>query len=199
MTKITYFFATISPYTYLAGLRLEKIAVKHRASIEYRPMDLMSVFSRTGGVPPKDRHVSRIEMRAQELERQAKKLNMPYNLKPSYFPVNMAPSSYAFISASRHGDGDLGALAFGLTRAVWAENKDISDPKVISECLKTAGFDGDLADKDMLGAAEQYSKNTEKAVASGVFGAPFYITDTDKRFWGQDRLEDLDLTLSGAL
>ena len=199
MTKIKYFFATISPYTYLAGLRLEKIAVKHRASIEYRPMDLMSVFSRTGGVPPKDRHVSRIEMRAQELERQAKKLNMPYNLKPSYFPVNMAPSSYAFISASRHGDGDLGALAFGLTRAVWAENKDISDPKVISECLKTAGFDGDLADKDMLGAAEQYSKNTEEAVASGVFGAPFYITDTDQRFWGQDRLEDLDLTLSGAL
>ena len=199
MTKITYFFATISPYTYLAGLRLEKIAVKHRASIEYRPMDLMSVFSRTGGIPPKDRHVSRIEMRAQELERQAKKLNMPYNLKPWYFPVNMAPSSYAFISASRHGDGDLGALAFGLTRAVWAENKDISDPKVISECLKTAGFDGDLADKDMLGAAEQYSKNTEEAVASGVFGAPFYITDTDQRFWGQDRLEDLDLTLSGAL
>lgn len=199
MTKIKYFFATISPYTYLAGLRLEKIAVKHRASIEYRPMDLMSVFSRTGGVPPKDRHVSRIEMRAQELERQAKKLNMPYNLKPSYFPVNMAPSSYAFISASRHGDGDLGALAFCLTRAVWAENKDISDPKVISECLKTAGFDGDLADKDMLGAAEQYSKNTEEAVASGVFGAPFYITDTDQRFWGQDRLEDLDLTLSGAL
>ena len=76
MTKITYFFATISPYTYLAGLGLEKIAAKHRASIEYRPMDLMSVFSRTGGVPPKDRHISRIELRAQELERQAKKLKM---------------------------------------------------------------------------------------------------------------------------
>lgn len=123
MTKITYFFATISPYTYLAGLRLEKIAAKHRASIEYRPMDLMSVFSRTGGVPPKDRHISRIELRAQELERQAKKLKMPYNLKPSYFPVNMAPSSYAFISALRHGDGDLGALAFGFTKAVWAKTK----------------------------------------------------------------------------
>lgn len=199
MTKITYFFATISPYTYLAGLRLEKIAVKHRAFVEYRPMDLTSVFSRTGGVLPKDRHSSRIEMRAQELERQAKKLNMPCNLKPSYFPVNMAPSSYAFISASRHGDGDPGALAFGFTRAVWAENKDISNPKVISQCLEAAGFDGALADKDMLGAAEQYSKNTEEAVASGVFGAPFYITDTDQRFWGQDRLEDLDLILSGAL
>ena len=111
----------------------------------------------------------------------------------------MVPSSYAFISALRHGDGDLGALAFGFTKAVWAENRDISNPNVISECLEAAGFDGALADKDMLGAAEQYSKNTEEAVASGVFGSPFYITDTDKRFWGQDRLEDLDLILSGAL
>ncbi len=25
----------------------------------------------------------------------------------------------------------------------------------------------------------------------GVFGAPFYITEDDQRFWGQDRLDDL--------
>ncbi|MGR3661950.1 MAG: 2-hydroxychromene-2-carboxylate isomerase, partial [Paracoccaceae bacterium] len=26
-----------------------------------------------------------------------------------------------------------------------------------------------------------------------------YVTDTDQRFWGQDRLEDLDLHLAGKL
>ncbi len=36
-------------------------------------------------------------------------------------------------------------------------------------------------------------------IARGVFGSPFYITDTDERFWGQDRLDDLDLHLSGAI
>jgi len=51
----------------------------------------------------------------------------------------------------------------------------------------------------MIGSAEQYAKNTEDAISSGVFGAPFYITDTDQRLWGQDRLGDLDLVLSGAL
>ncbi|MEM9524919.1 MAG: 2-hydroxychromene-2-carboxylate isomerase, partial [Pseudomonadota bacterium] len=29
--------------------------------------------------------------------------------------------------------------------------------------------------------------------------APFYITDTDERFWGQDRLKDLDMHLDGRL
>jgi 2-hydroxychromene-2-carboxylate isomerase len=30
-----------------------------------------------------------------------------------------------------------------------------------------------------------------------VIGAPFFITDTDERFWGQDRLDDLDRHLAG--
>ena len=199
MAHITYFFATISPFTYLAGTRMEVVAQKHGATVEYRPMDLMAVFGRTGGVPPGDRHINRIEMRAQELQREANKLHMPMNFKPAFFPVNMAPSSYAFISAGRHGNGDLGALAHGFTRAVWEEEKDISQLDVITDCLKSAGFDPHLADKDMIGSAEQYAKNTEDAIAAGVFGSPFYITDTDQRLWGQDRIEDLDLVLSGIL
>ena len=114
MAHIDYFFATISPFTYLAGTGLEQIAQKHGATIAYKPMDLMTVFGRTGGVPPKDRHISRIEMRAQELPRQAKKRKLPLNLQPAFFPVNMAPSSYAVIAASNYGDGDLGALVHGL-------------------------------------------------------------------------------------
>ncbi|KKK74785.1 hypothetical protein LCGC14_2880300, partial [marine sediment metagenome] len=31
------------------------------------------------------------------------------------------------------------------------------------------------------------------------FGAPFYILDDGQKFWGQDRLEDLDLVLAGKL
>jgi 2-hydroxychromene-2-carboxylate isomerase len=50
----------------------------------------------------------------------------------------------------------------------------------------------------MLAGAETYSANLEEAVARGVFGAPFYIVG-EERFWGQDRLVDLDLHLSGTL
>lgn len=199
MPVLKYFFATISPYTYLAGQRLDPVVEKHGLTVEYKPVDLMSVFSRTGGVPPKDRHISRQEWRLQELVRQAKKNDMPFNLKPAHWPTNMAPSSYAFISAKNHGDGDLSALAFGLTKACWAEEKDIAQPDVIAACLTAAGFDASLADKDMMGAAEEYAANTEEAVNAGVFGAPFYITEDDQRFWGQDRVEDLDLHYQGKL
>ncbi|WP_170365425.1 2-hydroxychromene-2-carboxylate isomerase [Ruegeria arenilitoris] len=192
MADIDYFFATLSPYSYLAGLRLEEIAAKHGATIAYKPVDIIALFGRTGGVPPKDRHPSRIEYRAQELVRQAKKTGLPFNLQPAHWPTNAAPSSYAIIAAIQDGSGDVGKLCHSFLRACWAEDKDIAQDDVIRDCLAGAGFDPALADSGLLVGAETYAANLEEAVDRGVFGAPFYITQDDQRFWGQDRLEDLD-------
>ncbi|EEX09930.1 2-hydroxychromene-2-carboxylate isomerase [Ruegeria lacuscaerulensis ITI-1157] len=196
MADIDYFFATLSPYSYLAGLRLEEIAAKHGATIAYKPVDIIALFGRTGGVPPKDRHPSRIEYRAQELVRQAKKTGLPFNLKPAHWPTNAAPSSYAIIAAIQDGSGDVGKLCHSFLRACWAEDKDIAQDDVIRDCLAEAGFDPALADSGLLVGAETYAANLEEAVDRGVFGAPFYITQDDQRFWGQDRLDDLDAHLA---
>ncbi len=196
MADIDYFFATLSPYSYLAGSGLEEVAAKHGATIAYKPLDIMALFGRTGGTAPKDRHVSRIEYRAQDLVRRAKKLGMPFNLQPAHWPTNMAPSSYAVIAAAQDGSGDVGKLCQLLLRACWAEEKDIADDAVIRECLQNAGFDPGLADSGLLVGAETYAANLEEAVERGVFGAPFYVTQDGQRFWGQDRLTDLDSHLA---
>lgn len=199
MPHIDYFFATMSPFTYLAGTRLEEIAAKHGATITYKPMDIGQVFMRTGGTMPKDRHPTRLEYRDQEMRRQAKKVGLPMNLRPAHFPVNGAPAAYALIAAQNAGGGDLGKLVHAYTSAVWAEDANLADDAVIRACLEKAGFDPALADSGLLSGAAAYEENTEEAVRRGVFGAPFYITETDERFWGQDRLDDLDAHLSGNL
>jgi 2-hydroxychromene-2-carboxylate isomerase len=198
MAQIDYYFATISPYTYLAGMRLEAIAKRHGASITYKPLDIVGLFGRTGGQAPKDRHQSRQAYRLIDMQRQAAKLGMSLNPRPMFFPTNPAPSSYAVIAAQAAGGGDVGALVHGLTRACWAEEKNIAEDDVIRAALEAAGFDPALADRGMLAGAETYAANLEEAVSRGVFGAPFYITG-DQKFWGQDRLDDLDLHLGGKL
>ena len=70
---------------------------------------------------------------------------------------------------------------------------------MIRDCLEIAGFDPKLADSGLLTGADTFSSNLDEAVLRGVFGAPFFITDQDQRFWGQDRLDDLDAVLGGAL
>lgn len=198
MAHIDYFFTTISPFTYLAGNRLEEVAARHGATIAYKPLDIMALFARTGGQPPGQRPECRQVYRAQEIRRQAAKLGMPITLKPAFFPTNMAPSSYAIIAAQTAGGGDLAGLVHSILRACWAEERDVADDAVIRDCLEKAGFDPGLADSGLLAGAETYAANLEEAVARGVFGSPFYIVG-DERFWGQDRLDDLDLHLAGKL
>jgi 2-hydroxychromene-2-carboxylate isomerase len=199
MPHIDVFFAVMSPYVYLAGTRLEAIAARHSATITYKPLDSGALFPRTGGLVLKDRHPSRQEYRLQDLRRQAKKAGLPLNLRPAFFPANGAPAAYAVISAQKAGGGDMGKLVHAIGTAIWAKDRNIAEDEVIRDCLSQAGFDPAIADRGLLSSAETYAANLEEAVARGAFGAPFYITDTDERFWGQDRLDDLDAYLSGNL
>lgn len=200
MAHIDYFFAVYSPYTYLAGKRLEEIAKKHGASITYKPVDIMSLFDRTGGTRPAVRHPSRMAYRAQELGRWAKHRDLAFNIDAPFRGANPAPASYAIIAAQNQhaatGAGDLGGLTHRITACVWARDEDISDDGVIQSALKDHGFDPALTTTGLFDGAIAYEKNLEEAVERGVFGAPFYIIrETDERFWGQDRLEFLNAAL----
>jgi len=198
MAHIDYYFTVLSPWAYLAGLRLEAIAARHGATVRYKPFDVGQVFARTGGTLPKDRHPSRMEYRAQELPRWARRLGMPLNLRPAHWPTNGAPASYAIIAAQAAGGGDLGGLVHATMRAVWAEERNIAEDDVICDLLAAHGFDPKLAMSGLLTGAESYARNTEDAVAAGAFGSPFYITEDGGKFWGQDRLDFLDEHLAGV-
>jgi 2-hydroxychromene-2-carboxylate isomerase len=197
MANIDYYLGMISPWSYLAGDRLEKIAARHGTTVTYKPLDLMQLFDRTGGARPADRHPSRNEYRNQEIPRWAEFLNMPMKMKPAFFPTNMAPSSYAVIAAQQAGGGNIAGLVQGFLHACWVEDRNIADDDVIRDMLTTHGFDPQLADSGLLTGADTYSRNLEEAVQSGAFGSPFYIVrDTDQRFFGQDRLDLLDRHLA---
>lgn len=197
MAHIDYYFGTQSPWTYLAGPRFEEIAARHGASITYKPVDLLQLFDRTGGIRPANRHPSRMAYRDQELARWSAHLGMPLNLRPAFWPVNPAPSSYAVIAAQKAGGGDLAELVQSFVRAVWADQLDIADDDVIRSKLAAAGFDPELANSGLFIGAERYERNLEEAVEAGVFGAPFYLVrESGEAFWGQDRLDFLDRHLS---
>lgn len=197
MAQIDYFFTVISPWVYLAGDRLERIAARHGATIRYIPLDGPALFPRMGGQVLADRHQSRKDYRLQELSRWSRKLGMKLDLHPFFFPVNPAPASYAVIAAQAAGGGNLPALVQAFPRAVWAEGRNIAEDDVVKQILAENGFDPAVADRGMFAAADTYVRNLEEAVSRGVFGLPFYITGGEM-FWGQDRLDMLDDHLAGA-
>lgn len=197
MAHIDYYFGTISPWSYLAGDRFGQIVARHGASVTYKPLDLVQLIERTGGVRRENRHPSRLQYREQEMLRWASHLAIPLNLTPAHWPVNPAPSSYAIIAAQKAGGGDIAALVQSILRAVWVDEQDISQDGVIRDRLSQAGFDPALADSGLFVGAEIYGRNLEEALDAGAFGSPFYVVrESSQRFWGQDRLDFLDRHLA---
>ena len=198
MPEIDYYFSVLSPFTYLAGDRLEEIARRRDAVINYKPFDIIELFGRTGGVPPKDRHASRQAYRLQDLARIARLSGMAINPAPAHWPTDPAPGSCAVISAAGSADGDVARLVRCLLRSCWADELDIGDVAVVRDCLIKAGFPPELVENGSGTALGEYRSNTEEAVARNVFGAPTYVVGNEV-FWGQDRLQHLDAWLAGEL
>lgn len=192
MAQIDYFLSVLSPWAYIAGDRLEQIAGRHRATIAYKPLDVLAVFAATGGLPPSQRPPARRAYRLQELRRASAKTGLPYHEQPAHWPTDPVPASRAVIAVAAQG-GDAAALARAIMAAVWVEQKDIAEESVVAEKLQALNIDA--AGLDLQDAEAIYKANTDEAIARGVFGVPFYIVG-DEMFWGQDKLEDLDRHLA---
>ena len=195
MPQIDYYFAVLSPFTYLAGDRLETIAARHGAKIDYHVFDIVEVGAETGWTPPGKRHPARASYRLQDLARLAKRNSVPINLHPAHWPTDSLPASRAFNAALLAG-ADPGPLARSIVRAVWAEERNISDPETVAVILSENGIDSEAVAPHLQAGEERYRADSRAAPDRGIFGAPFYAVG-EERFWGQDRLEDLDRHLAG--
>ena len=194
MPDIEYYFSVLSPYTYLAGDRLEQIAAVHGARIIYVPVDIAAVGNETGWTPPAKRHPSRLEYRLQELSRIARQQEMPINLKPAHWPTDPLPASRA-IAAAILAERDPAPLIRSTLRAVWAEERDIAERETVDSIVRASGIDSEELEPFLATAEAVYGTNSRTAPERGVFGVPFYIVDGE-RFWGQDRLSALDRHLA---
>lgn len=192
---IDYFFSVLSDWAYFGGERLESLSRRFDVRINYMPMKLARIYELTGGILLQKRSKQRQDYRVVELERWRDMLGMPITIHPRFYPIDDTLASGAII-ASLKWEVDTGRLINLIHRAIWAEEKDISDPSVLAPILQIVGLEPEAT----LQAARsqetlaQYEANTLYAVERGVFGSPFYCVG-DEIFWGQDRLEFLERLL----
>ena len=196
---IDYYDSMSSPWTYLGHLRFVSLAHRFGLTIRHKPMDLLKVWSVSGGLPLKQRAQQRQAYRHQELRRWRELLQVPCNLEPAHHPVADRRACYMVIAAMRQGL-DWNVLSHAILRAVWVEDRDIADHATLATIANEQGMDG----KALLAATEdeavkaEYQSNTEEAIGLGVFGAPTYVFDGEL-FWGQDRLQMLEWRLTQKL
>ena len=194
--KIDYFYSHVSPWTFMGHQRLLDMAKKHGATIDFVPLTLAKVFPVSGGIPLGKRAPQRQAYRMWELRRWPAVLGVEINIEPKYFPVNDSPSAKIAVLVQRDG-GDISRLSLAFLRAVWQEERDITDGDTLIAITDDCGLDGKVLYEDSLGeqANELLEANCKRANEAEVFGAPTYVVDGEP-FWGQDRLNLLERVLA---
>jgi 2-hydroxychromene-2-carboxylate isomerase len=101
-----------------------------------------------------------------------------------------ARAGRAHVSLALPGEGWTAPFCRAVLAANFAEDLDISDPTVLDAILARLGLDGPAirALAESPAWKPKLREETERAVARGIFGAPFFVVQGEL-FWGNDRLE----------
>ena len=194
---VDYYFAPQSPWAYLGHQRLANLLKATGSAVRVMPMDLGGkVFPISGGLPLGQRAPQRQAYRLVELQRFSQFVNVPLVLKPRYFPVGGDDAARLIIAVDlRYGVEAAMAISGAILSAVWAQERNIADEKVLTELLREQGLDAQCLEQAHSQAAQvRYEAYTQSAIDAGVFGAPSYVVDGEL-FWGQDRLDFVERAL----
>jgi 2-hydroxychromene-2-carboxylate isomerase len=194
---VDYFLSPQSPWTYLGHERFAAIAAKANATVNVLPVDLGRVFPVSGGLPLAKRAPQRQAYRLVELARFSEFLGLPMNVQPRYFPVNGDDAAKLIIAVDEHeGSAASMKITGAILRGVWAEQRNIADPAVLQAMLAECGLPSRrLEDSQSQAVHERYAQDSQRAIDTGLFGAPTYLIDGEM-FWGQDRLDFVERRLA---
>ncbi|GGE73349.1 2-hydroxychromene-2-carboxylate isomerase [Massilia psychrophila] len=190
---VTFYFDPVSPYAWLAANALARIEAAG-AQIVFQPVlfgALLNAHSNLGPaeIPAKRAYIFR------DVMREAARAALPFKGPPGH-PFNPLQALRMCQALTRQDERRRFALA--VMKACWEDGQDVSDTAVLQRLATACGLSG----PSLQAAAQQpaikmqLARETEKAIADGVFGVPTLKVD-DELFWGGDRIDSLIRCLSG--
>jgi len=186
---LQFWFEFASTYSYPAAVRIERAAHAAGVAIAWEPFLLGPIFAEQGWrdspfnlYPAKGRYMWR------DLARLCARDGLPFR-RPAIFPQNSLLA--ARVACVATAEAWLPDFVRAVYTANFAEGADIAQADVVAGCLERAGQApaGWLARAQAAENKPLLRRQTERAAALGIFGAPSFVSDTEL-FWGNDRLED---------
>ncbi|WP_207484266.1 2-hydroxychromene-2-carboxylate isomerase [Arenibaculum pallidiluteum] len=188
---LEFYFDFASPYGYLAATQVDAMAARHGRTVAWRPVLLGAIFKLTGMRPVVEQPLRR-EYLLRDAGRFARLLGVPLTVPP-VVPANPLVASRAFWWLHDRDEAAAARFARAIYDAHWGQGRDISPSEAVLAIAAEQGLDTvALRDGVSDGAVKaRLRAETERAIARGVFGAPFLFVDGEP-FWGADRLDQVE-------
>ena len=184
-SHIDFYFDIISPYSYIAHKKIQKIKEQQKIIFNYKPILLGGLHNLAGISAPAFNKYKMKNMQSDcELVSKKNNISFKWNLK---FPINSLSIMRGYLSVEDSKKEDYLNIFFN---AYWRDNLDLSSEKEFSKLLENLKIDSKIFfDKITQQSIKDTLKQfTNDAFKKEVFGAPTFIINS-KIFWGQDRLE----------
>jgi 2-hydroxychromene-2-carboxylate isomerase len=158
--QATFYFDLVSPFTYLAAERVERLL----GAVRWQPA-LGAAIRPAGATEPSP------QQERDEAERRAAALRMPL-VWPDRFPPQTRAAMRAAVYACEAGRGD--AFALAASRLAYCGGFDLEDPEVLAEAAAAAGvsLSGCLQAAGDAGRDEQLEATARRLAAAGADRLP---------------------------
>lgn len=195
---IDFYFDFSSPYGYFAAMRIEALAEKYAREVNWHAILLGAVFQVTGSTP-----LTLVPMKGNyslhDFERSARFHGIEFKL-PGTFPLSTQVAARALLwLQNRQDTARAVAFAKAVYRAYFVDDIDIGNSANVAKIAAGLGLDAAALLEDIQSPEikAQLKGEVDKAIACGVFGAPFIIVDGES-FWGFDRFDQLEALLKNG-
>jgi len=182
---IDFYFDVISPYSYIAHKKIQKIKENQKTIFIYKPILLGGLHNLAGIKAPAFNKYKMKNMQTDcELVSKKNDISFIWNSK---FPINSLSIMRGYLSVDNNQKEKYLDIFFN---AYWRDNLDLSSEQEFSKLLDALEIDNNIFfDKiTQQSIKDDLKKLTSDAFEKEVFGAPTFIVN-NKIFWGQDRLE----------
>jgi 2-hydroxychromene-2-carboxylate isomerase len=183
--QIDFYFDIISPFSFIAHKKIQKINQNENIIFNYKPIFLGGLH-KLAEIDAPAFNKYKIKILQSDCELVTEKNNIPF-IWNSKFPINSLYLMRGYLYVEKKIKETYVDLFFN---AYWRDNLDLSDESEITKILKILNLD---SKKFFEGINNQLIKDqlkelTNKAFEKELFGAPTFVAN-NKIFWGQDRLE----------
>ena len=198
MVTLEFFFDCSSPWTYLAFTRVQPLAARTGAKIEWKPILVGGVFNavnrdvyerRANPDPRKARYT------AKDLQDWARLTGLKIIMPPPVFPVRATLAMRCALAAQE--EGKVIEFSQSCFHFYWSDSRDISLPDVLSAVCAAANLNGEriLARAQASEIKDRLRANTDEVIARGGFGSPTMFIDGADMYFGNDRMELVEAAL----
>jgi 2-hydroxychromene-2-carboxylate isomerase len=187
---VDFFFSFRSPYSYLAAPRAFGLVERFKIRLAFRGVIPMAM---RGQAVPRAKRLHTLR----DAAREAARLGMPFGR--IHDPIGDGAMRCLLVGEHAVDMGREREFVLEASRAIWAEAADVSTDSDLRPLCERAGLSWpDCAEAlDSPRLLARVKANTEALAKLGHWGVPLFSFE-DELFWGQDRIEDVELALSHA-